>query len=876
MSDYSQLSHTRMHRFHVVPRIPAALDGLHRLALNLWWTWNPSAKALLARVDPELFRRSGENPIVMLSEVSSKRLADLADDPSFVRELEAQNAALERYLTGPKWFDEVLPDAARRGGSIAYFSMEFGIHECLPVYSGGLGVLAGDHLKSASDLGVPLVGIGIAFSLGYFRQTLDPAGWQAERYPENDWHDLPVSPVLAASGERVYATVRLPDRTDPSGAGREVFLQAWLAQVGRVPLYLLDANVSQNRPEDRALTNTLYGGDRDHRIRQEILLGVGGVRLLEAMGHRPDVCHMNEGHSAFLAIERVRQLMKHTQTSFALAREIGAASNVFTTHTPVPAGNDAFRKEQIKPYLPVLAEGLGKTDDEMMRLGKSDPDSATDDFSMPVLAIRMADHLNGVSELHGREARAMWRHLWPGTNVEEAPIGAVTNGVHVRTWVAPELAELYQSLLGDAWAEGDAETWSKVDRIPDEVLWRAHETRRHEMVKSVRRRLAATGAKKGTPIPEASLDGVLDPAILTIGFARRFATYKRATLLLRDPERLARILGSAERPVQLVFSGKAHPQDFGGKELIKELVEAAARGSFSGRIVFLEDYEMGVARDLVAGVDVWLNTPRRPLEASGTSGMKACMNGALHASILDGWWAEGYEPGNGFAIGTGEEYADAEHGDRIEAEALYRMLEDEIVPIFYDRDHAGLPRRWIAMMKKNLASVFPRFNTGRMVRNYATGHYIPAMRRVLSLCDNELKGAKDLLRYKERMASAWKEVAVLEVRDRSASHEESTIGGPRRLAVGDRLEIAADLQLGELTPNDVSVELCTGRIRADGSLTQTSAQPMRLVDPLGEGRFRYLGHLDAKRGGEHAFIVRVLPHHADMPNRFTLGLLTWG
>lgn len=876
MSDFHGLSIARMHRFHVVPRIPEPLLGLQELAQNLWWTWNPAVKALLARVDPELFRRSGENPIVVLTEVGPERLDQLANDEAFKRDLGHQRQALADYLKGPRWFDEAVPEARERGWSVAYFSMEFGVHECLPVYSGGLGVLAGDHLKTASDLGVPLCGIGIAYSLGYFRQSLDAGGWQAERYPENDWHDLPVSPVLGADGKRVRVKVELPEEAVVGSPEREVVLQAWLAQVGRVSLYLLDANVADNRAEDRALTNTLYGGDRNHRIRQEMLLGVGGVRFLKAIGAAPSVFHMNEGHSAFLAIERVRQLMGEHGLSFAVAREVAAAGNVFTTHTPVPAGNDAFHQEEIAPYLKALAKGLGKNEAHVLRLGMSDPDSATDDFSMPVLAIRMADRLNGVSELHGREARAMWRHLWPGSTVDEAPIAALTNGVHVRTWVAPELAALYEGALGPRWAEGETATWEGVDRISDEALWSTHERCRGQMVESVRRRLAETAERKGSPIPASQLGTLLHPAILTIGFARRFATYKRGTLLLRDPERLARILGSAERPVQLVFSGKAHPQDFGGKELIKELVVAAARGQFSGRIVFLEDYEMGVARDLVAGVDVWLNTPRRPLEASGTSGMKACMNGALHASILDGWWAEGYEAGNGFAIGKGEEHADAEHGDSLESEELYRLLEEEIVPTFYDRDAQGLPRRWVAMMKHNLRTVFPRFNTGRMVRQYASDFYAPAMKRASALSAGAFQAAKDLVADKERITKAWDEVRVVEAWDQSASREESTEGGVRRLAIGDRLEIAADVHLGLLTPGDVIVELCSGRLQNDGALADSRARPMRLIEPIAEGRYRYCGHVDAGRGGEHAFIVRVVPFREDLPHRFAFGLTAWG
>ncbi|MDI1446942.1 alpha-glucan family phosphorylase [Polyangium sp. 6x1] len=854
-----------VHRYQIFPTIPAELAPLVTIAQNLWWTWTPAARALYGRVDAELYERVAHNPILLLKLASQRRLDELARDDGYLRALSSVERSLRDDLDRPTWFERKYGKDAAARGSVAYFSMEFGVHECLPVYSGGLGVLAGDHLKSASDLGLPLVGVGIAFSQGYFRQSLDIEGWQNERYPPNDWHDLPVSPVLDDQGRRVITTVELPART---GAGRrEVRLQAWLAQVGRVPLYLLDADMPENPPEDRALTNTLYGGDRAHRLCQEVLLGVGGVRLLSALGKDPRVCHMNEGHSAFLAFERVRQLMARTGVPFAAAAEAAAAGHVFTTHTPVPAGNDAFAHDLALPYLQILGEGLGLGAEEVMRLGRVEPDRAGCEFSMPVLAIRMADRYNGVSVLHGREARAMWSVLWPGLPTSEVPIGSVTNGVHVPTWLDGELASLYASYLGSDFLERVAEpsVWAKIHEIPDEVLWAAHGRRKERLVKQIRARLSALAAQKGRAEDPARIERLLDPKALTIGFARRFATYKRGTLLLRDAARLARILSEPHRPVQLVFSGKAHPQDWGGKELIRDIVRAGMAEPFRGRIVFVEDYDMGVARALVAGVDVWLNTPRRPLEASGTSGMKAGLNGVLNASILDGWWPEGYAGDNGFSIGRGEEYADTGYGDHLEAQALYRLLEEDIVPLYYERDAAGLPRAWMARMKRSIATIGPAFNTTRMVREYAERYYEPALARHRRMTDDGLLAARAVCEWKARVRAAWGSVHVDSVAQL----------GPSRLPSGEPLRVAAEIDLGPLAPGDVVVELYYGRPGPIGSLRGAEAASMRHVAELGGGRHRFEGEIPTDESGEHGFGVRVIPAHESLPDRFAARLVRW-
>lgn len=850
-----------LHRYHVVPHVPERLAALEALGKNLRWTWHRPTRELFARIDPALFASVAENPIALLGRVPEARLEELARDGAFVAELDRLRGDLDAYLARETWFSRTF-GAELGGARVAYFSMEFGVHECVPVYSGGLGVLAGDHLKSSSDLGVPLVGVGIAFSQGYFRQSLDENGWQHERYPLNDWHDLPVTEVRDASGARVRVRVALPASHDGSKK-QEVVLEALRVDVGRVPLFLLDANVDDNAPELRALTNTLYGGDRVHRIRQEILLGVGGVRLLEAIGLTPTICHMNEGHSAFLALERVRQIMREHGATYPVAIEVAAAGNAFTTHTPVPAGNDAFPRDLVLPYVAVLAEGLGKTAEEVLRMGRVDEHHG--ELSMPVLAMRLAERYNGVSLLHGREARAMWNVLWPGVPEDEVPIGAITNGVHAETWTADAFADLYARHLGESFAEraADPETWAAVASIPDEELWAVHERCRERLVARVRERMHAAAARRHQ-VGDHGEPERLDPRALTIGFARRFATYKRGALLLRDPARLARILADADRPVQLVFSGKAHPQDWGGKELIHAIVRASRDEAFRGRIVFVEDYDMGVARDLVAGVDVWLNTPRRPLEASGTSGMKACLNGVLHASVLDGWWCEAHAEDRGFSIGRGEEYADPDHADRVEAEALYRLLEEAIVPSFYDRDSAGLPRAWIAKMKRSIAAIGPAFNTHRMVEQYTRDVYAPAARRIWSMTADHLAGARALAAWKARVREAWPEVRVAAVSPR-----------PTRIVIGSEIAVTADVHLGALSPAEVAVELWHGPVDATRGATRGAPAPMRCIAELGAGSYRFEGQLGTAALGEHAFAVRVLPSHPGLSSKLAAGLVCW-
>ncbi|HJZ57086.1 MAG TPA: alpha-glucan family phosphorylase, partial [Gemmataceae bacterium] len=601
--------------YTVLPCLPERLLSLQKLAYNLWWCWNADAVALFRRVNPDLFEALDHSPIRLLGATEQSRFEQLEHDDGFLAHMDRVVAALHHYLNAPTWFQETFPHDAN--ARIAYFSAEFGIHESVPVYSGGLGVLAGDHLKSASDLGLPLDGVSLMYREGYFRQYLNVDGWQQERYPENDFFNLPLVPELGPDGRPLLVSVQLP--------GREVQLRIWHIQVGRVPLYLLDANIPQNRPEDRAITAQLYGGDQHTRIQQEIVLGVGGIRALKALGKMPSVVHMNEGHAAFAALERIRLLMEEYKLDFAAAQEAVKAGTCFTTHTPVPAGNDAFPMHMLEQYLGEYMHRMGVDRNALAALGRQHPHNEGEPFSMTVLAIKLSNVSNGVSRLHGSVSRKMWHEIWPGLPVTEIPITSITNGVHTQSWLSPEIAQLYDRYLGIQWEEKptDFAIWKRVEHIPDAELWRTHERGRERLVAFARTRLRAQLKRRGSPPSEVeSAEEVLDPDALTIGFARRFATYKRGDLIFRNPERLVAILNHATRPVQLIFSGKAHPRDQGGKELIAKVVQMSRRPEFRRRVVFLEDYDMNVARHLVQGIDVWLNNPRRPLEASGTSGMK--------------------------------------------------------------------------------------------------------------------------------------------------------------------------------------------------------------------------------------------------------------
>jgi starch phosphorylase len=695
--------------------LPYRLRRLVDLAYNLWWSWQPGGDRIFRRLDPELWERMGHNPVRFLREIERKRLSSATKDPIYLRRYDRMVQQFDEALYGrDSWYSQTYPEHADR--PIAYFSTEFGLHESLPIYAGGLGVLSGDTLKEASDLGLPLIAVGFLYTQGYFVQRITEDGWQEAIYTDLAFPNLPVFPELDDSGQPQLVSVGLP--------GREVFARLWRVQVGRVPLYLLDSNVELNQPSDRDLTARLYTSDLELRISQEIVLGIGGVRALRTLGYNPAVWHMNEGHSAFLNLERIRELIDSGR-SFDTALEQVRASTVFTTHTPVQAGNDEFPLWLMDKYFSNYYPKLEIERDAFIDLGRQDRDWG-EVFSMVVLAMRISGRRNGVSELHGRIARRMWSHLWPEREISEVPIHHITNGIHTHTWLSRRLRLLFDAYLGEDWPKrlDDPETWAGIEAIPDRELWTIRRHLKRRLVAYMRER-ARKQWQRGlvSPIQAIASGVLLDPYALTIAFARRFATYKRADLILRDPERLRAILCNRERPVQVIFAGKAHPADEPGKRLIQQVYAQVKKAEFSGRLVFLEDYDVNLARYLVQGVDVWLNTPRRPHEASGTSGQKAAVNGALNLSVLDGWWPEGFNGINGWAIGDQEQYKDPGAQDAADAESLYTLLEQEVVPLYYDRSADDLPSEWLGKVKHSIQSLAPQFSTRRMMKAYIEDMY---------------------------------------------------------------------------------------------------------------------------------------------------------
>ncbi len=849
----------------MIPSLPEPLEPLRELAYNLRWAWDHDSIELFRRLDSDLWESTGHNPVQMLGSIDQMRLVAAVADDSFLAHLERVSHALANRMEGQNsWFRRMHAPAGKL--LVAYFSAEFGLTECLSIFAGGLGVLAGDHVKSASDLGVPLVAVGLLYQQGYFRQYLNQAGWQQEEYVTNDFHNLPLRPLARPDGKPLTVEVRYP--------GRTVTARIWWAQAGRVPVYLLDTNVEANSPADREITGELYGGDNEMRIKQEILLGIGGYRALEAAHVLPGVFHMNEGHSAFLSLEHVRRLMERYQLSFPEARELASPSLIFTGHTPVEAGHDYFAPDLIDRYFTEYYRALGVDRHDFLALGRRNAGDQNEQFCMTVLAMRMAASSNGVSKLHGEVSRRMWQGIWPGVPVAEVPIGHVTNGVHFRSWISNEMNQLYDRYLGPQWRDAaNGDLWKRVETIPAEELWRTHERRRERLVAFARRKLRDQLRRRGAPQSEIEAAGeVLDAQALTIGFARRFATYKRATLLLRDTERLKRILGDPKRPVQIIYAGKAHPRDSGGKELIQRIVALARDPVFRRHIVFLEDQDMAISRVLVQGCDVWLNTPLRPLEASGTSGMKAAANGALNLSTLDGWWDEAWRSSRpdsesiGWAIGNGEPYSDPGQQDQVEAEALYDLLERDVVPTFYDLGPDRLPRHWIAQMKGSLKHLCHTFNTHRMVREYTERFYLPAFERFARLEADSASASRALASWMNLVRREWPQVRVQALEDGPAPEAK----------VGDLVGVRARLRLGALTPQDVTVELYLGALDAAGDLTQPATFPMRYAVSAGndEHVFEATG-VPCCRSGLQGYTVRVLPHHPDLAARFVPGLITW-
>jgi starch phosphorylase len=836
--------------FTVRPKLPDALAPLRELAMNLRWSWHQPTRDLFRWVDPDQWEVTGHDPVRLLGMVRRERLETLAHDQAFLGFLREVQSDLQGYLDSDRWFQGRAASPLRH---VAYFSPEFGIAEALPQYSGGLGVLAGDHLKAASGLGVPLVGVGLLYRQGYFGQTLNADGWQQERYPTLDPHAMALERI---DGARVEVDL----------AGVPLYADIWRAKVGRVHLYLLDADIDENDPEGRLVTDRLYGGEREHRIRQEILLGVGGVRALHALGEPVQVFHTNEGHAGFLGLERVRGLIVEHGLSFGEAIEAVRAGTVFTTHTPVSAGIDEFERPLFERYFKRWTDECGVSMDELMALGHAPGADPTSPFNMAVMGLRLAGLSNGVARLHGETSRRMFQRLWPDVPADEVPITSVTNGVHAETWVSSEMADVLARYLTPAWHES-AEEWARIDDIDDDELWRAREQGRDRLVAFVRERLRSTLRTEGATASDAAwADEVLDPRILTIGFARRFATYKRADLLLSQPDRLKALLLSPERPIQVVFAGKAHPADEAGKEMIRRIVQFSRDPEVRHRFAFVEDYDIAVARTLYQGSDVWLNTPRRPMEACGTSGEKAALNGALNCSILDGWWDEMFDGENGWAISSAEQYEDVARRDTAEAASLFEILERQIVPLFYDRSEGSTPGRWVQRVKASLRSLGPEVLASRMVREYVERLYEVTAAQVDMVSAGGFARARALAAWKARVVSSWDGVRVVDIG-----------GGPTQTDLGAERAIEVVVHLGALTPDDVAVQLLHGPVGPNDELAAPMATvEMAVAGPAdGSGDFRYAGAFTCEQAGRYGYTVRIVPSHADVLSHAELGCIAW-
>jgi len=847
-------------RFTVRTVLPAALGPLDELADNLRWSWHPPTRDLFAAIDPRLWDDVDGDPVALLGALGSERLKALAKDRHFVSAVGAASKDLRRYLAEPRWYQGAGADLP---AAIGYFSPEFGITSVLPQYSGGLGILAGDHLKSASDLGVPIVGVGLLYGAGYFNQSLTRDGWQVETYPVLDPDGMPLTLLREADGTPCEITVAL-------AGGGTLHAHVWMAAVGRVPLLLLDSNVPANDAAARAVTDRLYGGGGEHRLQQELLLGVGGVRALRLWSRltgapAPEVWHTNEGHAGFLGVERIRELVQDSGLSFAEALEAIRAATVFTTHTPVPAGIDRFPVYLVTQYFGGQNAIDGVPVEEVLALGAEDYVGGDPTvFNMAVMGLRLGQRANGVSKLHGQVSRGMFSGLWPGFDRSAVPISSVTNGVHSPTWVDARLSGLAAERFSEQ-ELADGSGWLRPDGIRDEELWAMRRTLRAHLVEDGRTRVRGSWAKRGaSPAELGWVDEALDADVLTIGFARRVPTYKRLTLMLRDPDRLRGLLLDPERPVQFVIAGKAHPADEQGKSLIQQLVRFADGADVRHRIVFLPNYDIEMAQNLYPGCDVWLNNPLRPLEACGTSGMKAALNGGLNLSILDGWWAEWFDGQNGWAIPTADGVEDADRRDDLEAAALYDLIETQVAVLFYDRDKRGIPIRWLEMIRHTLATLGPKVQATRMVSDYVHQLYVPAATSGRALAADAFAGAKDMASWKARVRAAWPRVKVDHV-------ETGGIGDVPQ--VGDGLHVRAYVSLDGLSPDDVSVQVAYGKVSETDDIAAYSAAPLALAESYEAGRHAFAGDVRLDASGPFGYTVRIVPKHAGLASVTEVGVV---
>ena len=847
-------------RITVNPQLPKRISKLATVANNLWWSWNTEFLRLFQRIDMDLWEQSNKNPVKFLKHVSQEKLEDAAKDVTFLKEYDKIVEEFEDYMNSKNtWFSKNYPE--EKGDLIAYFSAEYGLDQTIPIYSGGLGILSGDHLKSASDLGIPLVAVGLLYKDGYFNQKIDGEGQQQCEYNEIDLYDLPINPVKNEVGEDLIIYVKFPKR--------RLYLKVWSINVGRIKLYLLDSDIEKNNPEDRDVTLKLYGGDQEMRIRQEIVLGQAGVELLtKYLKLNPTVYHMNEGHSAFLTLEIIKNIIAEKQVSFEVAKDITSSKTVFTTHTPVPAGNDIFPLDLVERYFKDFWPRLGLSREEFLKLGMKPVKELENGFNMGILALKIAGKKNGVSKLHGAVSRELFGDVWPNIAANESPIGYVTNGIHTCSWLAPKMKELYNQYLMPYWQDSmyQDKVWEKINTIPDEKLWNVHNERKAKLLKLVKENTTERLRRSGYSYEDINeIVSKINPNALIIGFARRFATYKRATLIFKDLERITQILNNADRPVQLIFAGKAHPADKEGQDLIKFIHQVSMMPQFKGKIFLLENYNIAMSRYLISGVDVWLNNPRRPMEASGTSGQKASVNGVINFSVLDGWWAEGYNQKNGWTIGNNSEYDSYEAQDQADSQSLYRTLEEKIIPTYYNRENSNIPQKWIGFMKNSILSTGGKYSTARMLVDYTNQYYMP-LAKLTKKYYLDIDTVAEYNGWKKDLYRNWKDIKITQ----TDNFDNITIDA------GNKIEVGCEVELPNIDIENIEVEVYYGKILENGIVENVSIIPMELTDSDEEQRkYYFTAKIELTTGGNYGYTFRVMPKNEMILEPANLDLVKW-
>ena len=844
----------------VNPQLPKRIEKLSEISNNLWWSWNTEFLRLFKTIDNDLWETCEKNPVKFLKQVSQERLEAVSKNVEFLKEYDKLARQFEDYMNSKNtWFSNNYPE--NKNDLIAYFSAEYGLDRTIPIYSGGLGILSGDHLKSASDLGIPLVAVGLLYKNGYFHQKINGYGDQETEYINIELSNLPINPVKDENGEDLIIYVKFPKR--------RLYLKVWQINVGRIKLYLLDSDIEKNNPEDRDVTLRLYGGDQEMRIRQEIVLGMGGTNLLtRALGLKPTIYHMNEGHSAFLILELMKNIIKEKQVSFDVARDIASSKTVFTTHTPVPAGNDIFPLDLVDKYFKDFWPRLGLDREEFLRLGMKPSQILEPGFNMGILALKVAGKKNGVSKLHGAVSRELFGDVWPDIAANESPITYVTNGIHTCSWLSPKLKELYNKYLMPYWQDNihEDKVWEKINNIPDKTLWETHQDRKEKLLKLVKDSTTQRLRRSGYSYEEINeITSKLNPNALTIGFARRFATYKRATLIFKDLERITQILNNSEKPVQLIFAGKAHPADKEGQDLIKRIHEISMMPQFKGKIFLLENYNIAMSQYLVSGVDVWLNNPRRPMEASGTSGQKASVNGVINFSVLDGWWAEGYNQENGWTIGTNAEYNSYEEQDIADSQSMYRTLEDKIIPTYYNKNEEGISPKWIRIMKNSIISTGGKYSTARMLVDYTNNLYMPLCNLTKKYYQNVDTVAEYNL-WKKNLYINWKDIKITQTNNL----DNITIDA------GNNIEVKCEVELPNVDLENITVECYYGKILDNGIVENVSIIPMKLTGKDEENKkYEYTTKIELKTGGNYGYTFRVMPRHEMLLDAENLNLVKW-